>query len=571
MNTTYILSDFSDRLEGLTKKLQLPESNVIPNETHENSKDYHDWLNKIFQENEIEKIIIPVSLASDQGMLNTDGLLLGLHIRLNYELPISKRTIPIIFLSNFTIENIIKNNTFDQDNNPQNLIFTQGVYFSSFEIEEINESLDNSNPCLEEDYKENILSKLKINRKESTGGHDIANAWGCYKLAQVAGMQNEIFDNEEISSYLKKLYAKFLICNNESYRQKNLMDLEPLKSKNKRVLFIDDKADQGWGFLMKNIFQKSGEDFVLINPSRYKGDDKHKSFIDFDGFYQECRSKIGEKWDLIIIDLRLNPEKEDIDSERLKPEEFSGYKLIDEFLSYNEGYQIMVSTASNKIWNINSALKRGAFSYYIKESPEFNYPISETQKYFQGFKKDIYNCFERSYLQEIFGILQVTKNKEPKSNQGLNKESNSFLKIAWDQINSGNLNFGYLTIFQILEKYTDLLYEIDTYEDKLNGKTVVDKSDPKENKWCLNFNKDRKNGDYFSSETDFQDKYRKPTTLFKTSCLLKFGLNEKDSFLKKFGALNRMRNEIAHGNKDISASKNEIIKILELLNKIKEV
>ena len=110
---------------------------------------------------------------------------------------------------------------------------------------------------------------------------------------------------------------------------------------------------------------------------------------------------------MIIIDLRLNPEKEDIDNEMIKPTEFSGYKLIDEFLKKNEGYQIIVSTASNKIWNVNAALKRGATSYYIKESPEFNYSISETKKNYNEFKTNVQNCFERSYLKVIYKDIQL--------------------------------------------------------------------------------------------------------------------------------------------------------------------
>ncbi|MEP1087729.1 MAG: response regulator [Algoriphagus sp.] len=401
MESIYLISDFSNKIKRLAESLQLPAQNIISYQYKENESGYHTWLNDEFKAKEIDKIIIPVSISNDDT-INTIGLLLGLHIRLNYELSLEKRLIPIIFLSNFTVENLIKVNSFDSDNNPQNLIFTKGVYFSSFDIEDIQKTIISSTPCLKADYYKNVLSKLNINRKEALGGHDIANAWGCFKVAQVVGFDDRIFQLYPIAKHLKQLYAKNLICKNQTFSNEKRIDLNPIKCNGKKILFIDDKADEGWAELIKNLFRGAGDNFKYVDSSKYKADDLHKSFKDFDGFYKECQSHIGKDWDLIIIDLRLNPEKEDIDNELTKPTDFSGYKLIDEFLTKNEGYQIIVLTASNKIWNINAALKRGAYSYFIKESPEFNFPISETKKLLDKFKNDVKVCFHRGYLKQIF-------------------------------------------------------------------------------------------------------------------------------------------------------------------------
>lgn len=399
MESIYLISDFSDKIKRLAENLQVPAQNIISYQYKENESGYHTWLNDEFKAKEIDKIIIPVSISNDDT-INTIGLLLGLHIRLNYEISLKKRLIPIIYLSNFTVENLIKVNSFDSENNPQNLFFTKGVYFSSFDIEDIQKTIKFTTPCLEGDYYKNVLSKLNINRK--VGGHDIANAWGCFKVAQVVGFDDRIFQLDSIAKHLKQLYAKYLICKNQTFSNEKRIDLNPIKCNGKKILFIDDKADEGWAELMKNLFKNAGNNFKFVDSSKYKADDLHKSIKDFDGFYNECQSQIGKDWDLIIIDLRLNPEKEDIDNEMIAPTDFTGYKLINEFLTRNEGYQIIVLTASNKIWNINAALKRGAYSYFIKESPEFNYPISETKKLLDKFKSDVSICFERKYLQDIF-------------------------------------------------------------------------------------------------------------------------------------------------------------------------
>lgn len=571
MESIYLISDFSNKIKRLAESLQLPAQNIISYQYKENESGYHTWLNDEFKGKEIDKIIIPVSISNDDT-INTIGLLLGLHIRLNYELSLEKRLIPIIFLSNFTVENLIKVNSFDSDNNPQNLIFTKGVYFSSFDIEDIQKTIISSTPCLKADYYKNVLSKLNINRKEALGGHDIANAWGCFKVAQVVGFEDRIFQLYPIAKHLKQLYAKHLICKNQTFSNEKRIDLNPIKCNGKKILFIDDKADEGWAELIKNLFRGTGDNFKYVDSSKYKADDLHKSFKDFDGFYKECQSHIGKDWDLIIIDLRLNPEKEDIDNELIKPTDFSGYKLIDEFLTKNEGYQIIVLTASNKIWNINAALKRGSNSFFIKESPEFNYPISETKKLLDKFKSDVDRCFQKGFLRIVFMHWENAKSKITNINSDYIAESNTSLDIAWEQIKSGFLDFGFLTVFQSIESYANIIFNYDTISDnyKVENNIVIEKNSDIEKEWLLTFVNDF-NGHYFFSRKSIQPSHREPTTLFKVSCLLHLKLGKDDSFLKAFGKLNKLRNDIAHGGSNNLATKENLISVLNILEEIRSI
>lgn len=571
MENIYLISDFSNKIKRLAESLQLPAQKIISYQYKENESGYHTWLNDEFKAKEIDKIIIPVSISNDDT-INTKGLLLGLHIRLNYELSLEKRLIPIIFLSNFTVENLIKVNSFDSDNNPQNLIFTKGVYFSSFDIEDIQKTIISSTPCLKADYYKNVLSKLNINRKEALGGHDIANAWGCFKVAQVVGFDDRIFQLYPIAKHLKQLYAKHLICKNQTFSNEKRIDLNPIKCNGKKILFIDDKADEGWAELIKNLFRGAGDNFKYVDSSKYKADDLHKSFKDFDGFYKECQSHIGKDWDLIIIDLRLNPEKEDIDNELIKPTDFSGYKLIDEFLTKNEGYQIIVLTASNKIWNINAALKKGAYSYFIKESPEFNFPISETKKLLDKFKGDVDWCFQKGYLREVFEHWENAKSKTTNENVDYISLSNTSLDIAWEQIKSDFLNFGFLTIFQSIESYANIIFNYDTISDnyKVENNIVIEKNSEIDKEWLLTFVNDF-NGHYFFSRKSIQPSHREPTTLFKVSCLLHLKLGKDDSFLKAFGKLNKLRNDIAHGGSNNLATKENLISVLNILEEIRGI
>lgn len=569
MEKTFIISDYSEKLKRIINSLALPESNVIANESHESERKYHGWLLKTFQEKEIDKIIIPLSLTKDAQMSNSDGFMLALHIRLNYELDIEKRLVPIIFLTNFTVDNILTTYDFDIDNNPQNIIFTKGIYFSSFDTEEIKAIHDEAIVCTLSEYQSKILSKLNIHRKATSGGHDIANAWGCFKLAQVVGLRDEIFELETISKHLKQLYAKFLICKNDSFSDEETINLEPINCQNKQILFIDDKADEGWEDLMKGVFKGDKNNFVCVDSSKYKAKDNHREFTDFEGFYKECKSHIGKEWDLIIIDLRLHPKKEDIDKETINPKSLSGYKLIDEFLNSNEGYQIIVSTASNKIWNINAALERGAYSYYIKEAPEFNFTLNQSKTHYFNFKQNVEKCFQRKHLREIYTHWLNAKHKNTNKVKNFIEESNAALDIAWELIKNDQLNFGYLTLFQSIEGLANKLYKSN---DTMGSITTIEKEDGKPDKWILTFVSDKNNGSYFKNGKEPKEEKRNPETLFKISCLFKIIYRKDDDFLKKFGALNKLRNDIAHPASSPLKQLviDSIIIILEILNEVRE-
>ncbi|MBL0065537.1 MAG: hypothetical protein IPP38_11110 [Bacteroidetes bacterium] len=454
MQGVFIFSDFKPFTKEIIVQLGIPDNQVISTQTFEKENNYHDWLTDVFKNNEIKQILIPLNLNTNDPI--NDGLRIALHIRLNYELAVIKRIIPIIFLSDLTLDVVIRNNDFDPDINPQNILLTKGVFLSSFDTDQIKILINKVKPCAENEYNLRILNKLKISQKASVGKHSISNAWGCFKLAQVTGLRDEIYKDGYVTDHLKSLYAKYLICYNDTYTNDRLIDLSPIKCNGKKILLIDDQAEEGWSILMKNIFKSAGNDFRAIDGSKYKNSET-KLFHDFESFYSECQKQIGKDWDLILMDLRLNPEKEDIDNDIIFPTHFSGYKLIDEFLNQNKGYQIIVSTASNKIWNINAALKRGATSYYIKESPEFNYSIRETKRNYENFKYDVQKCFEKYYLRTIYTDIQKIKIQLAKKAYTITflNELNSQLDLAFEMIYHANSKvqfaYAFVTLYLFIE------------------------------------------------------------------------------------------------------------------------
>jgi len=578
-NKTYIISDDSNRIKRIIKDLEIPQTQIISHKNYDTEAKTHEWLNREFQKKDIEKIIIPLSLDTNGNIINAIGLTLALHIRLNYEVNVKKRLIPIIILSNIYIENLITKFSFDKDNNPQNLLFTPGLYFSLFDSNEIKEKLAQTKEIKEKDYYENILPRLNIKRKAIYGKHDIANAWGAYKIALITGQSDKILKNEKVGKHLKQLYAKYLISSNQAFDNREFTDTAPLNINEKKILFIDDKASEGWHELLKTIFKDSKNEFVYVNDEKYKND--------FEGFYQESKSHIGKNWDLIIIDLRLNPLKEDIDKSMIKPSELSGYKLIDEFLTHNEGYQIMVFTASNKIWNVNTALQRGAYAYYIKESPEFNYEIKETKMYFNNFKEDVKQGIKNKYLYDIWENYKIIKEH---FEQNPLKKYFSTISLQFELLNallyqdlilkelelifytlksnykknkdSNKYYFAMLSMVKIIESIVEIFIKKDESTNKLKYWDDTEVSFCKNNSRQYNIipkNNKIKSWNYFSTRN-------------KIHCIL-FEKLQYNNFQthQNIDELIKYRNNYIHPQKRFEVEKLSAIKILEWNNMIKEI
>ena len=442
MDNTYIMFDmaFMQQAKAISEKLNIKTISYI---SYEKESETHEWLTREFLSKAITRLIIPLSLQSNE----TDGLNIALHIRLNYQLPIEQRLIPIIIVSNLTLDNIATKCVFDIDNNPQSLLFTQGLSVSSTDVDEIVEKLSSTEPLLPEEYP-TFLKKLAVNRKATSGHHDIANAWGCFKLSQVVGYD---ITSPKIKDYLGQMYTKWLICQNNAFAKTITESIaaSPIPCKNKRILYIDDKADEGWGELMQYIFKDAGDGFVYVDPSKYK-----THGFDFESFQNECESYIGQKWDLVLIDLRLNPDVEDVDNTDIAPTELSGYKLIEGFLEYNSGYQIIVFTASNKIWNVDAAIQRGARGYYIKESPSFAQSIIDTKAlYEKNFIVKVKQCFRDCYLYDIFEKKYEMGEGLPKDEFG--NELYGQLEIAYELISTAKTDeqfaYAYVSLYMVIE------------------------------------------------------------------------------------------------------------------------
>lgn len=326
------------------------------------------------------------------------------------------------------------------------LLMTQKVDIVNVnEVQDIQDILDIASPLLPSEYVEGFIDLIKIEPKEKVEGrHSIANEWGAYILAQSisAGQQNVAIRPSGTSEYF--LYSSIVslnaidvsrIINGESSW---IFESKIQVKEQFTYLLIDDEAEKGWTETLK---------LLLPNANGTVWD---KKALDYNGIEDEIRNDIEQcKFDVIFLDLRMNG----VDEEKnTNPVDFSGMKILHAIKQVNPGIQVIMLTATNKGWNVKSMLEAGADGYYMKESPEYHFPLSYTEQNTRALKKEIEKCLERAYLKEIFRrIKRIDLNVD----NGLGKTIESQLAISFDLVRRANsysdFAFAYIALEQVFE------------------------------------------------------------------------------------------------------------------------
>lgn len=503
----------------------------------------HEWLiPKLKELNNLEKIIISLRLGLDD--IDFKGLRIGLHIRLTAELE-QKRYLPLIFLAEDSKELILTNQIKGNKELTALLLFTPGVYLSS--ITKLTANINRYNETINQSILMHSVLPYLIVENQRDLGHQVANEWGVFRLARFAGIEL----NHQLPA---DLYFKYKLAFSDAAIEPEMKLAMGQLNYDCNAILIDDNADIGWSELLKNLIEK-----WIVYPGRNCHLQPIKTF--------EEAYKIEDysKFDIVFLDLRLKPE-EDKPNTNLPIEKFSGFKLLQKIKTLNKGIQVIILTASNKAWNMAKLLKEGADGYYIKESPEYNFSDAFSQQNYTEFKKTIERCLKRKHLRDVYKHWLEVMTTSNDLDADFISESNSMLEVAWSLINEEKNDFTFLTLFQILENYADSKYNQRNNTLCVSGEFIqmIEEKDDV-NLWKLKHIKEIRNGDYFANKTFKAEKSVSPTTLFKVSCLLAFGLKKDDAYLKHFGKLNKIRNYIAHQGAKGFANHRDIIDLLEII------
>jgi len=481
------------------------------------------------------------------------ALLVALHIRLSVSDIKAVAFVPLLFVSKLPLQSFLKYGECSQL-----FLMSRGTYFCT--PEETTDALEIIEGLSVDNYKSDFLSQIHISPDAEIGRHSMANQWGADVFNRIISKDNRN-ETDEIKTAKKKLYYKYVFLNTIDIKAA-INDIENdeerenvrLNATGKNILLIDDEADKGWSFVLKDKFFVNSN-FDVINSA----------IADYSDISETIRKKIeSDYYDLYLLDLRLLGTKED---EIYSADEFSGMKILKEIKNKNQGNQVVILTASNKAWNMKALLDAGADGYYIKESPELKLPMSFSKANFQAFKHDVAIAFDNSFKKKIVRKLNslistINSSNNLKHNNDLSLELVNVFNNSLRQIiaakSKNDFAFSYIALFQTFEVLSrEYVHEVE------NGD------------WNLDlYNIDSKTGAVMNaisrSDTPHPPIISKLVAIYKT----KQGVHN-NGFALKLNELIKMRHAFVHKLKELSFPKNQkiftkegFILLLETVEKI---
>ena len=172
---------------------------------------------------------------------------------------------------------------------------------------------------------------------------------------------DEYSDEKEIQisrNIEKQLYFKYLLMrfrqSKRDFSESERIEQRIKEIENKKIVYIDDEGWKGWNKILEVLFKKSKATFIpcpLFERNNRRGDKSKGDLL------QDIKKWLSTVMDVdcYIIDLRLHD-----DDFQCKYDELSGHEIA-KFIKFdpkfgNQGNQIVVFTASDKVWNLKKEM-----------------------------------------------------------------------------------------------------------------------------------------------------------------------------------------------------------------------
>ena len=446
-------------------QLYIPDSNpnitikeLFPdNEADEPISDrlLHSYVVTWLQEKEYDSIVLP--LCFGPVLSDYNGLRLAMHIRCTQTL---NRHKPIYLYGVVGLSNLIYNEYFD-------VLRTKGVFLIDYDNKSILSSLTDAHEALGTEMLSSELKKVKLNLPENyIDSHSIANEWAIYRWAKTIGTSdadiNEVVKNVETNLYFKYLNTIYPISSSNQLNKNNLIISTNCKNKPK-VLLVDDEAKKGWFQIFCSILKDANGFYFdhLDNEFNEKSSDEIVQIVH--------EKVVSEDIDIVVLDYRLH--RSDYFAEHIK--DVTGYKVLYDIKNHiNPGIQVIVLSATNKIWNLRALQKDGANEFVLKESPSESINEQSAVEEIDRMVKSFTNCCEKVFLKKFYKdyflvnsfLQQEIKNKSFSSEMFV-KQVLKWLKLSCDvlknEVNDQTIASSYLFMFSVLENAANVIIDTD--------------------------------------------------------------------------------------------------------------
>lgn len=515
--------------------------------------DLDDLVHQWFDETQYDAIYIPLSFGNT--LSDFIGLRLAMHIRLTPSIN-DKR--PIFIYGVATYEEIIQHECLD-------ILKTSSVHLIGCD----NKSFLNSLQIERREESANYINKIHLDLPSNLGdNHSVANKWAISRWVEMINL-NRAISIEQPYDLIKSLYFKYLVARYRRYDNLKIEERCNVKIEGiqgKIIAYIDDEYDKGWENVIREIIELNGAKLVC-----FKGFDKKISreellhrIYNFIKEY-ECA-------DCYLVDLRLH--EDDFST----TEKLTGHLVSQKIKEQNKGNQIIVFTASNKIWNLKEEIENiGATAYILKESPELNLKWQDSLSLYNEFVNALIKACSLSYLKSIYTKLNQIKHyllSYSLFGEKI-KEIVAHIDVAFDLLTLSYdkkeyKSYSYLQLFLIIEEYVKLpsvIYETATglYLEKGNERyrLLKDRQLKGNNTYIYDSSIVMENGHYILKKGQYKNRF--VDTNYLVSALLIFKFSALNSSEGKWTNIYKTRNLKAAHPQEGEVSIDDLRRILDFM------
>lgn len=436
-------------------------------------KDLDDYVEKWFAESEYNALYIP--LCFGKILSDYNGLRLAIHIRCT---PSINRNKPIYIYSPVPTSYLVRSQYFD-------ILKTRGVKLINMHPEKIVESFGSINNPLKEDNIKHEMETIHLPIPQNyEDSHSIANEWAIYRWAKATQSEDsaieKVTDTIKSNLYFKHLTTIYPPSEIKLIKEDRLKFRDQLsgvsdgllEQKDINILYVDDEADKGWYEIMANIIY----DVNNITGFYYLGEDLET--LSQQEIINQVVDRVKESSvNIVLLDFRLH--KKDHDSHSI--EDITSVQILKKIKAFNPGIQVIVFSATNKVWNLLALQKYGADGFVIKESPENSKDPSFTERTIDNFINTMSVCISNRYKKEIYqsvSKLNCKLKEDAKKHivdKGFQKAVELFYAIAClslpKYVEDQNFDHSFMNFFRIIEAVANEQIDAENPEVKENEKT----------------------------------------------------------------------------------------------------
>lgn len=429
-------------------------------------EDFGNYIQQWFTRDEYDAIYLP--LCFGRTLSDYNGLRFAIHIRCTNSL---NRTKPIYIYSPVKENYLLESPYFD-------ILKTKGVRLVEMDAELLAASFGSMQ---ELSLKEVCHEMKKVNLpipQNYEDSHSIANDWAVHRWAVATDSEDrdivKLEKNIESNLYFKHLCTIYSPTEIEVMNEKklrfnyNLSDNAKnfIENMEPKILYVDDEAEK-WSEILTNIIV----DINHIHSENFECLLYSLKSLSPDEIVDYVVTKVKEtKTNILLLDFRLH--KQDHHEQNI--ENITSVQILRKVKSYNPGIQVIIFSATNKVWNLLTLQKFGADGFVIKESVDNSKDSTFTVNTIENFISIMSACISNIYKKYLFEntsqLLDTMKQEVHVIDRDFYHTCKLFFDIAYQSlpttVNENRFDHSFLNYFRIIEAISDEVIESEPVPDE---------------------------------------------------------------------------------------------------------